>query len=542
MKEEKEKWLYENLIEKPELVAIREQMLPLTGGYSFSHTVHADSLRMSPHLDRYSVLEMLFRHLQSIGFYKTAEMLFKESGHEFIPNDIQSYDESDLRMLISLALGNGEDPWNYPVENDCIFVKEELEEDSYASSYTEPLETIWDEFFDENLNTIYHPNDSKYPDRLQAGTLKRLIVRLCKEHTSDGTNYLVTLPFITSSKHFFDHLMTLFYFKGTHPKLADYMKEKETIKKMRQSVFNLIKIWVKFQGLFIGKKCLNAIHKFLVQEKDNPDIHNYVRGLLEMFPNLSYGRDDKFTYEKAAPIIPTPEILFGSNVTLLHPDPTEVARQICLMAHSVYKGVHLRDVYSALKSKISIQTPTLLEHIQFEDRLANLFLSTILLAEKRNEAYEKCLIICSKLESLYNFGCLAAISDLLSREEIANIAHASADQRMRLNDLKERCEGFSSDGNKRPWQLVLNDPTKCSIPNIRGEIKAMSSIITSKEDFPDMINFEKLRMISSLLKPIYTFQTQVYFFYPIPQIQKVIKNGPLLSDQEMKEKITLLLR
>jgi hypothetical protein len=70
--EQRGQWLNQLFTESPQLAALRERLLPWTGGLSFAHVVHSDPAAVLSHLNRHTVLELVFQHMHSIGMHLTA--------------------------------------------------------------------------------------------------------------------------------------------------------------------------------------------------------------------------------------------------------------------------------------------------------------------------------------------------------------------------------------------------------------------------------------------------------------------------------------
>ena len=393
---ERSKWLSNALSESPHLLALRERSLPLVGGYSFSHLVHTDSTIALSHLDRYTLLELIFQHLESIGFTNTAETLIRESGHTFLSSEHKDWETTNLRMIISLALGPRDDPWELPTDIGHSYVKEEIEEDFYSSPYRENPETIWEEFFNPTINTVKNNNSENLLDCLSSSSLKRVIVIVVTTTSSSIQDeafqkIFLIIHSITSSNHFFQHLMSLFFLKGTDSRINSLSEDK--IKEIRMNVINIIKKWVTFHGLFIGRQCLKSIQTFsqtISEEEIFKDFKKYGLSLLNQLPHLIYGTKQGVTLKPNPPVISNPQVILKPNLTILDPDPIEVARQITLIAHDVFSNVHSREFIVAFSNKkATIHTPTLNEFLNFGKKLSLLVTETFLNSDNPTFAYQR---------------------------------------------------------------------------------------------------------------------------------------------------------
>ena len=104
-------WLHEVFIEDPELLTLREQVLPFTGGYSFSQAFNSDTSTSLPCIDTQTSLELIYQHLRAIGMNLTAEALEIDAKCKF-QNIEQNFEHTTLRLIASLGVLTKEDPWD----------------------------------------------------------------------------------------------------------------------------------------------------------------------------------------------------------------------------------------------------------------------------------------------------------------------------------------------------------------------------------------------------------------------------------------------
>ena len=96
-------WLTRLYEEYPEILTLRERVLPWTGGNSMSNLVYTETTSVREHANRYEILELIYGHLLTIGMIQTAKILKKESGHNF-QNVTQPWDKTELATLVSLGV------------------------------------------------------------------------------------------------------------------------------------------------------------------------------------------------------------------------------------------------------------------------------------------------------------------------------------------------------------------------------------------------------------------------------------------------------
>lgn len=563
--EDRSQWLNRVLTEHPELVATRERVLPWTGGYSFSHISHTDRTSFLSHIDRHRMLELIYQHLKSIGMYQTAETVRRESGHDFQRKD-QPWDKTDLLLLSSLGVLPREDPWAIQPEAHHHIIAENLEEDFFASTYREDPERIYEELFDRDLNVIWKTEDcEKTFENMKAASLRYLIMFLVTSSNAGGDilegvvmgdddvhRFFLILHSITSSQHFFAHLMMLFDCQNMMT--GDEEMQRKLLEwrtPLRRNIINLLKKWINFHGLFIGKQTIKEIERFLRKIIDDPesnkgfDTRIIGRSILDAIPRLTYGsKTGMGSSPTKMPIVPDPQIIFRPELKIVDPDPEEVARQITLMFHAAFKAVHSREFIVALGSqKASHQTPTLTEFFDFGKKLTFLCVETIYKATDKNQVALQLLEIAKKLDNLYNFAAVACILRALQCFNFLPLPiWNQAQSRKTLHYLSARC---GQDLEHRDvYKTVVGDnfagwePT---IPNLHTELKT-EAVDCSPPFIDGLINWEKRWNTSRKTAILYRFQNMAYSFWPIPQIQNVISKGPSMSENQIEEALCELRR
>lgn len=585
--EESTAWLNQALTENPQYADMRERALTNSQGMSFSHVVQSETMTAESAIYRSDLLELVYQHLCAIGMKRTAEILVRESGLSFQKSS-QPWNKTDLSLLISLAIGHREDPWNVPPTPNHIFANETIEEDNFASAYTEDPKDIWKELADKKLNAVYSDDSQPTFANLRRGSLKRIIVFLVEFHEgtlrhmkdSDMQLIFLSLHSMTSSDHFFKHLVTLYDGDpdsngatrdtnldsngakkegendgtkkdddGTGPK-----KEKGSLSFLRKNIIDTIKKWVNFHGLFIGRKTLKSVELFLTRIYNSDIDETYkkiIASVLSIIPNLHYGIRLGESSKAPAPDIHEPEIFFRPNLTLLMPPPTIVAQQISAYQLKVFASVHSREFIIGFSNRApTIQTPTLNEFLAFGKHIQHLFLDAYdqLMKEKSPRiAFQAMLAVADELAKCKSFDSLANLVLLLKRNELQTLSQATKDQIALINKLWESCgkdgeDMAKEDGSQTDYEKTIQDQynswASC-IPNMTAELKSIKVSVTKQPDFIDgLINWEKKRVIAERAHILYRFQNQSTFQAPISQIQKVISSIPDTPFEVLMNRVT----
>lgn len=556
--EERTLWLNRALQDNPQFLDMRERSLAEGQGMSFNHVVHSETMMAQSAINRYDLLELVYQHLEAIGMTQTAEILKKETGLKFQDSE-QPWNKTDLQLLISLALGHREDPWNIPPQLNHSYVEEKIEEDNFASPYREDPNTIWEELCDRKLNAVYSDENNPTFANLKRASLKRIIIYLVYpensfKHMPDADQQLIFLSLhsMTSSDHFFRHLVTLF---DGNPDNFKHMEE------IRRNIVDTIRKWITFHGLFIGLRTLKSVEQFLtriVQNESYSNLKVFIQQSLKMIPTLHYGIKLGESSKLEVPEIAEPEILFSPNLSLLMPPPSIVAQQISAYQCKAFSSVHSLEFIIAFSNhSLTIQTPTLQEFFLFGQHIQHLFLNAFvqyIKEEDRNgnngikAAFQRMINVAIELENCKNYDALAnLLRVILHREEIFKLCNPSEDQKNLLKDLWEKCgkdgeDMAKEDGSLSLYEkniLKLYDSWLSCIPNMTAELKSIRLSITEQPDFINgLINWEKRRKIAERVHILYRFQNQSTFQAPISQIQKVISSNPDKSFEDLIKIVT----
>ena len=254
---EKASWLPQILANDSSILALRERLLPQTGGFSFSSDKFSEQTVSESHFNKFTCLELVYQHLQSIGLANTAETLKYESGLDF--SDIsQDFERTSLRILASLGASKGEKIWEIQPDPGCIYVQ------------ATPEKNCQKLLVDSSRNTI----SELYKIKTGSGKLDTKIVRLSQLIANliltDLSDYDKELIFIilqihVSSQHFLHHLLTIY----NSDKLTDLFGDEKNFvathsAQLKFSTVALLAGWIRYFGTFIDIRVLQAISDFAV--------------------------------------------------------------------------------------------------------------------------------------------------------------------------------------------------------------------------------------------------------------------------------------
>lgn len=540
LEEARSRWLPEILERAPHLLALRERTLPWTGGYSFAKLVETGLTASLTPVNRHVILELIVQHLSAIGMQQTADTIIEETGHKF-QEKLQEWDKTDLMILVSLGVLPREDPWNIPEDPHVQYVVEPLEEDFFSSPYREdPRNPI-----DPSRDVVWIDKDGKKNyENIKASTLNYLVLQMFDPDTmafmgSDGhlEEFFLALNTVTSSMHFFEHLQAVFDLKIGE---EDAKSVEKRINLIQIEILKLIQKWVNFRGLFIGRRTLRAIHRFCDRfDSGYETLASLRRMISESMDKLTYGIRQNPKLEKEKPCIVDAQILFKPTLSLVEPEPIEVARQITLLSHAAFKAIPTRELIIALESKkSSLATPTLREFILFQKSIGLLCIEAIVYADDRVKAMERIVSIVKELGKIGNYQSLSAIVLHFLEPGAASLLQLGGDKTEIMKQLNADCgnEPASFDTysyNLRERRFQAGQP---GIPNLLKELEQAE--ITETEEFVDgLINWKRRRQFTEKMRLFYGFQNRPFPFHDVVQIQKHIKQGPIHTRERIFKKL-----
>ena len=529
--EKQSTWLAETLKSSPHYLALRERALPSIGGTSFANVTHTNTVTALSSINRHTILELIYQHLEAIGMYQTAEILAKESGHTFQSLDSESIDRTPLRLLTSLSIGNREDPWAITPDGTHQFIQENIEEDFFSSPYREHTNKIAEEYTDPNKNITFLPGNDHSFSKIKTASLRRIVIFLVNNHKTmtkdESSEFFLVLHSITSSDHFLKHLIALFDCSGSNfPNLP-----KNVIKTVQSGVMNVIRTWIIFHGLFIGRGTLKNIVKFCDRVLLDDSIsyaHEAAKTIKDLVPKLRYGK-----YMQQIPTTATPQpsisnnyqIIFSPLLDLTGPDTIEAARQISLIYHSKFSTIHSLEFIIGMKNgSVTLQTPTISEFFAMDENLSMIIAKSFIESDNKSETYLRFAKICKHLVNLNNFDSVAVFLRILLMDDVKILA-------MQRDDVIQELQNFSELAgeaeNKHKYHHILSECARKqipAIPNIYCELLNNDQTIVSQPDYINgLINYEKFRYFGRKCSLFYILQNLNYNLYPIPQIQKVIE-------------------
>jgi hypothetical protein len=538
--ESRSQWLNELLAGHPEFLSMRERALSISGGYSFANVTHTQKVSDISQMNRQIILQLIFQHLEAIGMYQTSESLAVEAGVIFQAGS-QPWDRTDLRLLVSLAVGHREDPWNPPIDVDHLYIEEPFDEDLLAAPYREDPQTIDAELYDPDLNVVHDSSGQRSLSAIERCSLKRLVVNLViykTNRTLDDNEveiFFLALNSITSAAHFLEHLVTLYDLAIDERRLATARCPKGAAD-IQLAIARILEQWMKKR---ISPRVVELIRQFATRAlneigQSNPTLAAVLRNLKTPVPQMVE------VPGFAPPIVPQPDALLTQTVGLFDPEPSEVARQISLICHEKFARIHPLEFITAMNvGSTTVRTSTLAEFFDFGDALTLLATDAFLAAPNKQIAYNRILEIAQNLSHLNNFDAVSCFLRFLGHKDVRKVVTLPIDLLEELWNAAGERERALYDA-----QLVkqIDAGDRPSIPNMHIEITGCVRQTSQPDHIRGLINWKKVFPHARRCAIFNHFQERTYKFTVLPQIQKIILKAADLVEQTLQERLEELAR
>jgi hypothetical protein len=470
--------------------------------------------------------------------FNTAETLARESGLIFQASK-QPWDRTDLRLLVSMAVGHRENPWDPPIDVDHHYVEEPFDEDLLAAPYREDPLKIEEELYNHDLNVVYDTSGLKSLSHIRACSLRRLVVNLViypRDNDDESNILFLAINSITSASHFLEHVVTLYDVEIDEDRLASALGERKTRPEVAFAIAKMLVHWKKQR---ISKRVLNLLRQFATRALgESRASERTVQGALKKLKQEDVDPDAQTT--PTPPTVSNPLKLLTVAVGLFDPDPIEVARQITLICHRKFATIHPLEFITAMShGSTTGRTSTLDEFLGFGDSLTLLAADAFLGAGDRQAAFRQILEIAKHLAELGNLDSLSCFLEFLGNVEVRKIVNVQTEE---LNALWTKAGERDREEYDQFLQKELGSGDRLAIPNMRVEIAG----VVRREGQPDyvngLINWGKVLPYAQRCVLLNAFQGRDCRFTPVPQIERVILRGAELSDTVLQDRLEELGR
>ncbi|MDP2438567.1 MAG: RasGEF domain-containing protein, partial [archaeon] len=244
-----------------------------------------------------------------------------------------------------------------------------------------------------------------------------------------------------------------------------------------------------------------------------------------------------FSAPPPVPIIPT-----TGRFSILEVHPTELARQLTLIEHGLYRRIAPAECLNkawTLKDKEE-RSPNVLKMIHFFNKISNMVASCIVTQpdlKLRVQTIEHFITLGETLRGLKNFN---AINEIVSGLASAAVRRLNKTWEKVSHERQEVFKGLSQLMDPTKNYGAYRDAISKVVPPITPFVGTyLTDMVFIDEGNPDFlpehksfINFAKRQRYASVIQQLMSYKQEPYNFLAIPMIQSFLENSIVLSEEQ----------
>eukprot|EP01103_Thecamoeba_quadrilineata_P019616 TRINITY_DN8022_c0_g1_i1.p1 TRINITY_DN8022_c0_g1~~TRINITY_DN8022_c0_g1_i1.p1 ORF type:complete len:890 (+),score=183.73 TRINITY_DN8022_c0_g1_i1:61-2730(+) len=396
---------------------------------------------------------------------------------------------------------------------------------------------------------------SKEDSVIEGGTVTKLIEMLTYEVYLDAEYvnvFLLTYRSFMVASELLEKLIERFqvtYSPGTEEEeIKKFIEGKQ--KPIRYRVFNVIKSWLTnhfedFDGTLIGKLIA------FIEEQMEPALmlpgSETLREIIRKKTKQKYKAKKVEVDPEKAPKPLVAADLQTVNFDAL--DPNEIARQICIIDHALFREVKPREFLMTAWEHENLKQTAAPNILAFNRRLVAVgsWVSTqILRVENLTERVKKLqqmINVAHNLKELHNY---QGVQGVLSGLQAATVHRLKKTWDLLDPKSKEKFESIVSlmNSDREYENLRIALPKEAGIPAVPLLAMSTSKLQAIEESYPDklgpgLINFAKRRKIAGVIRDFQFYQTTPYQLVPIEAIQTFLSRGLQSLDDKQAFNLSL---
>lgn len=390
-----------------------------------------------------------------------------------------------------------------------------------------------------DYDLVYHTDPKTGLKSLRGGTLEKFIVKLTAatldEHDQEFvTTFLLTYRSFTKPVTLFNLLKNRFH--------CSSIKSRKELQPIRLRVFNFLKRWLsQYTYEFTENDDLmellnDFIHKDMVEAK-MPSSAKTLSDILQ---------DEKTnTLSIPIPVLSQKPYLQGIRfLTLLHINPTDLAKQLTLYEHELYKKIKPWECFKAgwTKDNRDQLSPNISACISHFNKVG-MWVATEVIRQQnikqRTVIIQKMISLGKKLKGLKNYnGCMEIVAGLeqasLSRLKYSwgDIGNTAQKAFQDLSTLVKSSENYKNLREAFSGELPLIPYLGVFLADLVFLEQGNPDYLWAQEGF---INFYKCDKIATVIKTLQHYQPTGYQYPKIPRLREYILNFNHLSEDELYE-------
>lgn len=412
-----------------------------------------------------------------------------------------------------------------------------------VSSIAAHEEDLGDESRLDDPNLILVKNDSgNYIVR--GGTLEKLVQRLSYEGSHDidfSQAFLLTYRSFTTPTELLDMLIQ------SYNAPIDETKLKNRKRIIRLRVANVIKKWLDryFHDFQNDSDLLNKLDQF-ISNQIMLDMESIAKNLKKLLSNERPVPVPTFT-ELAPPVLAPKKStsLVPGDFVFRDLEPLEIARQMTLIESDLYRSIQSKECLNQSWNKADKEekAPHIYQMIKRFNQVSTWVAIEILQQDKlkdRVSTIKRLLLVADKCRELGNYNGLMEIISGLQNSSVHRLKKTweKVESKILLKNLyDDLLAKTSSKHSYKEYRQMLHTAHPPCVPYLGIYLTDLTFIEEGNKNTlnnrDDLINFEKRRKISVVIREIQQYQQTPYNLHTEEHTMKFLKNLPYLSEQSL---------
>lgn len=405
------------------------------------------------------------------------------------------------------------------------------------------------------------------PPLIKGGTLAKLVERTTHPKFGDSTlvnTFLLTYRSFCTAIELVGMMQQRFFQEPPVAIQGDIAKEQEwedgPLKIIRLRVINFLKAWISdYAHEFVADDELReALLQYLKEVLPSAGKEAASKQLLKLYDRSVAqleGKDREITFSSPppAPILPKKAKKFiPAGMSIFEFSPEEVARQMCLQEHRLYRNINPWECLSHVTSKNKVRdAPNIVAMIDRFNAISLWVVTLILEATSEDDRLKRLkywLSVTEFLKKYNNFNALMEIISGLGNTSVfrlkylwSNVSQSTLDHFRECQTLMSREKNFAA---FREHLSSINPP---AIPYLGVYLTDLTFIGDGNKDFLDaekrIIHFNKRTMLADVIRTVQQYQNQPYNLSPVPYLQDMMAQcTPLGQEDAYQVSLTILPR
>eukprot|EP01130_Rhizamoeba_saxonica_P005291 TRINITY_DN2126_c0_g1_i1.p1 TRINITY_DN2126_c0_g1~~TRINITY_DN2126_c0_g1_i1.p1 ORF type:complete len:941 (+),score=173.91 TRINITY_DN2126_c0_g1_i1:417-2825(+) len=288
---------------------------------------------------------------------------------------------------------------------------------------------------------------------------------------------------------------------------------------------------------------------FLENEKLKDSFEQYCNVISQLYPNMGgiLEKKVKNAFSEGSPSS-FPYSLFEQSTSfeLWDIDQVELSRQLCLVEQDSIKKIFVREFLHKSWTLEDSFSPNLDAYIKRTNRMINWMTTCILKGATPLQRSKSILYLTSLLDILYsmnNFQSMHKIIACLYSSAIRKLKNSWKFVNEKVTDIFDKYENIFTNTKLYHELLCSIDPNAPCIPLLHPILRGLFGVEEIFDDYVtgDIVNWDKMRKIGSLLWDFISRSHNSYQYHPVNEIQQMIIKGEAWKSDNLNYEIAKIL-